>query len=453
MLGDMKEKLLLRYGDNVPRYTSYPTAAQFHGGVTPKTYAGWLTGIDAKTPVSLYLHVPYCQQVGWYCGGNVQVANKYSIISRYKDLLLAELELVAGHLQEPPDLSHIHWGGGSPNLLMAADFQDLMRAIKKQFWIEPGTDHAMEVDPRTVTEEKLTGYVAAGINRISLGVQDFNPHVQKAINRIQPFSLVKQVVSWIRGAGITGINFDLMYGLPRQSLEDVIRNVDLAASLAPDRLSVFGYAHMPWIQAHQRNIKQEDLPSAQERLKASEAIARRLEENGYVAIGIDHFARPGDPLAKAFLSGTLRRNFQGYTTDNAEIMIGLGASAIGHFPGGFVQNASSVKAYADRIRNGELATSRGVLKSGEDAPRWAIIEKLMCNMKVDLASICHAHDANTGDFAAEMNALSSYEADGLVRRYGEAFEITEAGRPFVRSVAAVFDKYFQTSNARRSRAV
>ncbi|MEE8258796.1 MAG: oxygen-independent coproporphyrinogen III oxidase, partial [Sphingomonadales bacterium] len=338
----MNHSLLHKYGGNVPRYTSYPTAAQFHDSITAENYAGWLGEIGAGEAVSLYLHVPYCHKLCWYCACNTNITQKSEVLSRYKDFLLKELDLVARHLKGKPRLAHIHWGGGSPNMLEIDDFQELMAAIKARFQITRATENAMEIDPRLLTREKAFGYVRAGVNRASLGVQDFNPHVQKAINRIQPFAKTKDAVDWLRDAGIRGINFDLIYGLPRQSWKDILFTVDLAVSLQPDRLSVFGYAHVPWMKPHQKLIDEKTLPRSGNRLEMSQGMARRLTQHGYVQIGIDHFAKPVDPLAKANRAGTLRRNFQGYTTDRAATLIGLGASAIGHFKGGFGQNAADL---------------------------------------------------------------------------------------------------------------
>lgn len=273
----MTRRLLKKYGGNVPRYTSYPTAVQFHGSIGPGTYATWLGEIDLGEPISLYLHIPYCHQLCWYCACHTRITGKYSPVARYVELLKKELELVSKHLKVKPKVSFIHWGGGSPNMLSPGDFQDLMDTISKTFEIPPTVENAMEVDPRSMTREKAAGYVRAGINRVSLGVQDFNPHVQKLINRLQPFEMTQDIVSWLRAAGIKGINFDLMYGLPGQTLEDVIHNVDLAVELNPDRLAVFGYAHVPWMKSHQKLIKEEDLPSAPLRLEMADAISRRLK--------------------------------------------------------------------------------------------------------------------------------------------------------------------------------
>jgi oxygen-independent coproporphyrinogen-3 oxidase len=296
-----------------------------------------------------------------------------------------------------------------------------------------------------MTQEKAKGYVKGGINRVSLGVQDFNPHVQKLINRIQPFEMTKDIVGWLRVAGIRGINFDLMYGLPGQTLEDVLNNVDQAVKLTPDRLAVFGYAHVPWMKGHQKLILEEDLPASPFRLQMAEAIARRLIKNGYIQIGLDHFARAEDSLVKAFEKGTLRRNFQGYTTDTASSLIAFGASSIGHLPGGFVQNTPDMKTYSTLIKEGKLATARGVGVLAEDHSRWKIIEHLMCQNRIEACTL--------KEFPFEATQLADFKRDGLVEKNGQGLSITESGVPYVRQIAAVFDQYLQKNTTKHSKAI
>jgi oxygen-independent coproporphyrinogen-3 oxidase len=449
----MNQELLTKYGGNVPRYTSYPTAAQFGDWVTAGDYAAWLGEIDKTEPISLYLHIPYCHKLCWYCACHTNITAKYSPIARYVELLKKEMELVSKHMKVRPRVSFIHWGGGSPNMLSSGDFKDLMVAISKHFRVMKTVENAMEVDPRSMTREKAKGYIKAGINRVSLGVQDFNPHVQKLINRIQPFEMTRDIVGWLRGAGIRGINFDLMYGLPGQSLEDVIRNVDRAVELWPDRLAVFGYAHVPWMKAHQKMIKEEDLPTSKTRLAMADALSKRLIEHGYIQIGLDHYAKPGDSLTRAYLAGRLHRNFQGYTTDDATTLVALGVSSIGQLPKGFVQNTASMKDYAGAIGNGELATARGVYVTREDHWHWAVIEQLMCQMRVDLKKVCQKLDIPASNFLPEIFSLKELENDGLVKHRGTTFEVTKKGRPFIRSIAAVFDQYLQDNTSRHSKVV
>ena len=308
-----------------------------------------------------------------------------------------------------------------------------------------------ELDPRYVTPELARTLAAVGVTRASLGVQEFAPDIQSAIGRVQPFAVVERAVRVLREFGIGRINLDLMYGLPHQTVDDIRTTVDLAASLQPQRVAYFGYAHVPWFKPHQRLIDEAALPGATERLDQAEAARAALVACGYEAIGLDHFARPDDPLAVAARCGRLRRNFQGYTTDDAVALIGFGASAIGRFPQGFVQNATDAGGYARAIASGRLATVRGLAFSAEDRARGRIIERLMCDFFVDLDSV-GADEIATG-FAAEREELAPLEAKGLVRIDGNRIAVTRAGRPFVRLAAAAFDAYLAKSPTRHSVAV
>lgn len=445
--------LIRNYPGNVPRYTSYPTALQFRPGIGADVAEEWLSTLSRRKPVSLYFHVPFCHQLCWYCACHTRIASRYRPVSAYLALLEKEIALVSSHLGFRPRVSHVHWGGGSPNMIRGKDFRKLMDLVQARFDLAGDAEVAMEADPRTLTRKRTGAYAAAGINRVSLGVQDFNPHVQRAINRVQPFALVRNVVGLLREAGIKRINFDLMYGLPGQRLEDVARNVGLAAELAPDRLAVFGYAHVPWLKPHQKMIPESSLASPDRRLEMAEAIASQLKALGYVRIGLDHFARPDDPMAKALRKGRLRRNFQGYTTDQATTLIGFGASAIGKFPAGFVQNAPDLRTYAASITAGRLAIVRGVETTPGDRLRWDIIERLMCEMKADLAAVCDAHRIRASYFAPELAALRNLERDGLVAVKGMRIKIPEQARPLARVVCTVFDRYLDRDGRRHSQAV
>jgi len=309
------------------------------------------------------------------------------------------------------------------------------------------------MDPRTVTQEMIAGLAGAGVNRASLGVQDFTERVQNAINRIQPYEMTARVVGWLREAGIAAVNFDLMYGLPHQTVEDVRRTADLTAELQPDRVAVFGYAHVPWMKTHQRMIAEDALPGGSERFEQAEAAAARLVENGYRRIGLDHFALPGDAMSRALGEGRLHRNFQGYTTDQAQALLGFGASSIGALPQGYVQNAVPLRAWADAVRHGRPAVDKGVALDDEDRLRRAVIERLMCDLRVDLAVVGRRYGKTAGHFAAELESLEPMVADGLVAIDGERIEITGLGQPLMRTVCAVFDTYLATGAGRHSRAV
>lgn len=438
---------------NVPRYTSYPTAPHFGPEIGPDAYAGWLANLDTATPVSLYLHVPYCRAICHYCGCHTKAALRDDPVVAYADSLMAEIDLVAAKLPGKLPVSHIHWGGGTPSLLPAPQFRAIVARLAERFALRPDAEHAIELDPRTVDETLVETLAATGITRASLGVQDFDPAVQEAMGRIQPYAQVERAVALLSGVGITALNFDLMYGLPRQTADTVRSTVERAAELGPSRIALFGYAHVPWFKKHQRLIDEAALPGAEARL-ALEAVARRaLADAGYVSIGLDHFARPDDDMAIAAASGRLARNFQGYTTDAAAALIGLGASSIGRLPQGFAQNTPDIGAWARAIAEGRLATVKGVALHADDRLRGAVIERLMCDDRVDLAAVCAAHGAKLETFDEEVAALDEMVADGLVEIDGAVIRVTERGRPFVRLAAAAFDAYLTRGAARHSVAV
>jgi len=449
----MSDDLVEKYGGPVPRYTSYPTAPHFHDGVNAETYGAWLKQIPAGTAVSLYIHVPFCAEMCWYCGCHTKIVARYDPIATYARHLGREIELLANAAGEGLNISHIHWGGGTPTALSEADFTGLMEGISKHFHITTDAEVAVEIDPRTLSQDMVTAMAKAGVNRASLGVQDFEPRVQKAINRVQSFEATEATVTWLRDAGIDNISFDLMYGLPEQSVDSVVHTVDLAHRLAPDRLSVFGYAHVPWMKTHQRLMPEDALPDSNQRLAQSEAITERLLQHGYDAIGLDHFARPDDAMNQAAENHSLRRNFQGYTTDTADVLLGIGASAIGNLPGGYVQNEPALGRYATMIESGELAVTRGKEVSTEDAMRRHIIEQLMCSFQVDLSAAAGEFGLSGISFGPEKMRLQELADDGLVSLDGSMVQVSEAGQPFVRVIAAAFDQYLDQGPGRHSKAV
>jgi oxygen-independent coproporphyrinogen III oxidase len=435
----------------VPRYTSYPTAPQFTTAVNPDVYAGWLGELPHDARLSLYLHVPFCAQICLYCGCHTKAVRRRDPVDAYALQLAAEIALVGAHAASRR-LARVHWGGGTPSILGEEGLAELIGKIGGTFSFEPDLEHAIELDPRYVTPLLARELAAAGINRASLGVQDFSDHVQETIGRVQPFAQVERAVGILREAGIANINIDLMYGLPQQSKADVARTAALAAQLKPQRLAVFGYAHVPWFKTHQRLIEKAGLPGPVERLQQAETARATLVAAGYEAIGLDHFALPGDALAVAARAGTLHRNFQGYTDDDADALIGIGASSIGRLPQGFVQNAPDIGGYGRAIAAGRLATAKGLAFSNEDHVRGHIIERLMCDLKVDVGAV--ADDFAVRDrFARELEALAPLQQQGLVEVEDERVVMTDQGRPFVRLVAAAFDAHLPNSNARHSVSV
>ena len=433
----MNRTLLNRYDRRVPRYTSYPTAPHFHAGIGAETYRRWLSGIDGETPLSLYFHVPFCKEMCWYCGCHTKIVRRYQPVGDYAAVMAAEIALVAAEIPAQAPVTHIHWGGGTPTILSAADCAHLMDRVRALFRLRPDAEVAVEMDPRTVTEDRVAALADAGVNRASLGVQDLNDHVQRAINRIQPYDMNARVVEMLRAAGIDRINFDLMYGLPYQNVADVERTVDLAVRLRPDRLAVFGYAHVPWMKTHQKMIPEDALPGAEQRFEQAEAAAARLVAHGYRRIGLDHFALEDDAMTDALDAGRLRRNFQGYTTDPARALIGFGASSIGALPEGYVQNAAPLRQYAEAVRRGQLPVVKGIALNDDDRMRRDIIERLMCDLSVDLDRIARENSMPMRQFAGELAALAQMAQDGLVEIEGKTIRITEFGRPLMRTVLSL----------------
>jgi len=443
-------ELLERLDERLPRYTSYPTAPHFTAEVGPDTYAAWLDALPARLPVSLYLHVPFCEQLCHYCGCNTTVARASDRIAHYAQLLMRELDLIGDAIGRRQAATHIHWGGGTPTALAPDDFLAITRKLRDTFALSANAEIAVEIDPRHLSRQHVAAFAKAGINRASLGVQDLDPVVQQAIGRIQSFDQTSRAVDALHEIGITSISFDLMYGLPHQTEESIARSLATALTLKPSRVALFGYAHVPWMKKHQELIQTDALPAGAERLAQVRAAEAELAAAGYVAIGLDHFAHPADPLAVAYAMGHLHRNFQGYTTDAAPALIGVGASSIGSLPQGYVQNAPHLKAYREAIERGRLATARGVALSNDDRIRRSIIERLMCDLRVDLADFM---DDPCKAFSGEIANLQTLADEGAVAVEGTRIVIFPAMRPLVRKVASVFDHYLSKGTARYSRAV
>jgi oxygen-independent coproporphyrinogen-3 oxidase len=437
----------------VPRYTSYPTAPHFSPAVTAAEHALWLQQVSADDPVSLYLHVPFCRVLCWYCGCHTRLTHDQDRIDAYGATLRAELELVADNLEGRPSLTHLHWGGGTPTTLGPEGFAATMQAVARRFRVAENAELAVELDPRTVHQAMLDTLQACGINRASLGVQSFDPAVQQAINRVQSFAVTASVIEGLRARGVPGINVDLLYGLPHQTVANCIDTVAQVALLRPDRIAVFGYAHVPSFKKAQQMIDPATLPGALERVAQYEAIAEALEARGYVRIGLDHFALPHDAMARAAAAGTLRRNFQGYTTDPAATLIGLGASSISSFAQGYVQNEVDLKAWRDAVHAGRLPTARGVALSAEDRLIRDLIEAIMCAGAVDLAAIADRHGMPLTACEPDPERFAELERLGIARRQGTRVEVAADCWPLLRVAAAAFDRYLRTDAQRHAAAV
>ncbi|WP_262690372.1 oxygen-independent coproporphyrinogen III oxidase [Kordiimonas aestuarii] len=354
----LQDALLKRNG-KVPRYTSYPTAPHFSAAVTGDSYTSWLNELRDDASLSLYLHIPYCRQICWYCGCFTKATRKYEPVTTYVDTLLDEIALIRARLSGRQTVGHIHFGGGSPSMLSPRDFTRIMAAIRQHYVVDRDAEVAIELDPREVTEAKVAAYARMGVNRVSLGVQDFHEHVQRAIGRRQPFHVIYDAVQLLKSYGIDEITMDLLYGLPHQTTTDVEENVDLAAALGPGRIALFGYAHVPWMKKHMRLINEDALPDGAARLKLFDAGAGRLASRGYRSIGLDHFVRPTDEMALALSDRTLRRNFQGYTTDTTDALIGFGISAISALPQGYAQNTLVASDYERALAAGQPPVVKG----------------------------------------------------------------------------------------------
>ncbi|SEM50443.1 oxygen-independent coproporphyrinogen-3 oxidase [Sphingomonas gellani] len=416
----------------VPRYTSYPTAAEFGDSVGPADLEAQLAAIPVKQAVSLYLHVPYCHEICWYCGCNTGAANRRGRLAAYVQRLSGEIDLLSRRLGRRVPISRIAWGGGSPNALDPDDFLALSAQLHEAFDTRTSVT-SVEVDPRAFTAEWADAMRQAGVSRASLGVQSFSPDLQARIGRVQPEEMIARTVERLRAAGTRSINFDLMYGLPGQVDADLIDSIERTLALAPERVAVFGYAHVPNLIARQRRIDATALPDAATRFRHAELAHRLFGSAGYQPVGFDHFAVSDDDLAIAAKAGTLRRNFQGFTEDQADVLIGLGASSISSFPGALLQNEKNAGRYQMRIGAGAFATARGLMRSPVDRLRGLAIERLLCSGQADLAGI--------PDLAGVRDQMLRFEERGLLRWDGDRVVLDAAALPYARTIAAVLDPH------------
>lgn len=425
----------------LPRYTSYPPAPFFRDGVSGGDYARSLAAIALDQPVSLYIHIPFCREMCLFCGCHTMITRRDDRVREYLGHLKKEMNSVAAACRQRLTVSHLHFGGGTPNILSAEDMGGLFAALRSAFDFNADSEIAMELDPRTLDGDKISAMGACGVTRASLGVQDFNDEVQKTVHRIQPYDMVAQACVGLRGAGIDRINFDLMYGLPGQTADSVADTTKLALTLEPDRIALFSYAHVPHFKIHQQALNSLHIPAGLERL-AMERVARDiLRDSGYMEIGMDHFARPDDSMAIALREGRLRRNFQGYTDDKATTLIALGASAIGFTPQGYFQNEKDISRYQDMVAAGGIPVVRGLTLTDEDRLRGEIIERLMCDLACDVEEVCARHGALPSVFSSAFEALRPFEDSGLVRREGSKIAFLGAHRMAIRAVASLFDAY------------
>ncbi|MFA5058791.1 MAG: oxygen-independent coproporphyrinogen III oxidase, partial [Opitutaceae bacterium] len=438
-------ELVRKYNVPGPRYTSYPTAPQFTEATPPEALADAIRrdNREARRPLSLYFHLPFCETLCWFCGCTTVITLKRDAASIYLDYLEKELALIQPLLHPSRRVAQMHFGGGTPTFLPPAVIRRLGEAIQTRFKFADDSENSVEVDPRRITRDHIRAFRELGCNRASLGVQDTNPVVQLAIHRVQPLEVTRQAFDWMRAEGYRSISVDLIFGLPHQTADSFARTIDDVLTLQPDRLAVFSYAHVPWIKPSQRIFeKQANLPSTEEKLKMLSTAVRRLTAAGMVYIGMDHFARADDELAVAQREGTLQRNFQGYSTHAGASIYGFGMSSISQTEDSYRQNLKELPAYDAALDAGRLPLERGLLLSKEDRIRRQVIMRIMCDRRVNYADLSRrlGVDFQT-TFAREIESLADLEADGLLQRSREGFIITGVGALLIRIIAMRFDAY------------
>jgi oxygen-independent coproporphyrinogen-3 oxidase len=449
--------LVRKHAVPAPRYTSYPPANRFtdavdHGALEDAIRDDNRPGAG---PISLYFHLPFCESLCWYCGCNTIITRRHASAAEYIDDLEREIAMIARRVDRRRPVSQVHFGGGTPTFLSPEELARLGLAIHGSFFLSPGCEFGVEIDPRRLTEDHVEALRVIGANRASLGVQDTDPEVQLAIHRWQPKELNAQAVGWLRNKGFTSINVDLIYGLPRQTEATFARTIDDVLALGPDRLSVFGYAHVPWMKPAQRIFEtRNQLPTPEQRLAMFAVAHAKLAAAGYVDIGLDHFARPDDELAVAQRNGTLHRNFQGYSTAADASLYGLGVSSISSTENTYRQSFKDRADWRRAIALDRLPVERGLVLTADDRRRRAVIMGIMCDRRIDFSALAAELGVDPAEaFAPEIASLSDLEADGLVARTGSGVSVTPRGVPFLRVIAARFDPTVVQGQGRHSQTV
>ncbi len=432
-----------KYNVPGPRYTSYPPAVHFNDSLGEETLIRRIqANNETERPLSLYFHLPFCWSLCWYCGCNTVITTKQSRSATYIDYLDKEMTLMQRFLNPRRKVVQLHFGGGTPTFLLPEEIRELGRRIRSRFDIADDVEAGVEVDPRRMTRDHAIALREAGFNRASVGVQDFSAKVQQAINRIQPFEQTEQAVGWLREAGFQSISVDLIYGLPHQTVESFGETLQQAMQLSPDRLAVFSYAHVPWIKPAQRLFKPEWMPAPETKFGILKLTVEKLTSEGYVYIGMDHFAREGNELANAQREKTLQRNFQGYSTRAGADIYAFGVSSISQAESIYWQNHKDLPTYYARLDAGQLPVSGGYVLSGDDCIRRETIMRLMCDMGLDFDSMSRKLNIHFPDyFSRELATLEDLEADGLLQRNSAGIQVTDAGRLLVRNIAMRFDSY------------
>ena len=445
---------LARFGlfdARVPRYTSYPTAPHFSASLTQGMFSDWIAAVPAQGEISLYLHVPFCRRLCWFCACRTQGTSSDAPVRAYAQTLKAEIALLKARLAPGVTLSRLHWGGGTPTLMPADLIAELAGTIFDAVPMGRQAEFSVEIDPNEIDAARLDALAAAGMNRASIGVQDFDLEIQKTIGRDQTYEVTRDAILAIREKGVKSLNADILYGLPHQTPGRIADSVQKLLSLSPDRVALYGYAHVPWMARRQVMIPSDVLPTPIERLELFETARKLFVWDGYREIGIDHFARPEDGLAVAQANGTLRRNFQGYTDDTSPVLIGLGASSISRFPQGFAQNVSATSDYTKAIREGRFSTHRGHIFTDDDRLRGRIIEALMCDFAVSSAELIR-DDGATQAMLDVMYGKALAAFPGMLGATSTGLVIPDRARPLTRMIARAFDAYDQTK-AQHSAAI
>lgn len=449
MLADLHQLAQIR----VPRYTSYPTALAFQPAADPSDWTRRLRDMLPDQTLSLYVHVPYCHEVCWYCACAMKLGRNPEVLKNYTRNLVAEVRQLVRALPARMRVVSLHWGGGTPTAIGTGQMDAVMTAIRRGFDLSPEAEISVELDPRSFDPKWAADLAAMGTTRVSLGVQSFDPLVQATVNRLQPAAKVNQCIAALRAAGIGAINFDMMYGLPYQSTAVLHSDLEKALQMQPDRIALFGYAHVPWVAKRQRKIPEVALPEPETRFASAEDGARQIVDAGYDAIGLDHFARPSDSMAIAARDRRLKRNFQGYTVDPGQVLLGLGASAISDLGDAYGQNATDTRGWARAIEAGRLPVSKALSLSGEDRLRRGVISDIMCYLDVDLAAHLSAAGRPSDHFDEALNRLQPLMEAGYVVLSDGNLRLAQNARPILRLVAQAFDAYAARPDAPPRHAV
>ncbi|MEW7009401.1 oxygen-independent coproporphyrinogen III oxidase [Lentilitoribacter sp. EG35] len=448
-----KSEIITKLSANVPRYTSYPTAPNFSPDLGPQLVEKMHASIDNGGALSIYIHIPYCDRLCWFCGCHTKQTKSYIPISYYVETLLEEIELHRKALAHSPEVAHIHFGGGSPSMLKSEDFNELSKKLRTSFRVTEKTEISVEIDPNDMSDDMLVGLQKIGITRASIGVQDFDPDVQEAINRPQTFEQTRDLIEELRSINISSINVDALYGLPRQDMNRLNNTLEKVISLSPDRVAMFGYAHVPWLKKHQNMINDQELPNIEQRHQQADFADQFLTSSGLQKIGIDHYATPEDSLTKALNEGTLHRNFQGYTTDQCNNLLGLGASSINQYDGGFIQNTVPTKQYKAQISEGKFAANRGYELTQDDRIRGYVIERLMCDFSFNFDDVAIKFGDTGTPIIETAKSVVLQDSDDLCWIGNGKFNVSADKRAFTRIVASKFDAYLSKQNSKFSKPI